>query len=649
MCGIVGFTGYSLDEPTLRKAVDSLHHRGPDGSGYYSNPNRSVGLGHARLAIIDLETGAQPIYARNRELVVVCNGEIYDFERTKDDLMSRGHKFYTKSDSEVILHLYMEYGMDFTEHLRGEFAFLLLDERNGRLLAVRDRFGIKPLFYHHEEGKFVFASEAKAIFATGCLQPKIDVVSVRNFLSGVIPDSIFEGIQVVSPGCMMEVDLSTGGSELYRYWDLNLPLDSEFDSDGDLDHHIRTVQKALEEAVRLRLRADVPVGVYLSGGIDSSVLAALMGKLHNGPLKAFTIAFPEDETFNEFRLAEQTAKRIGAEFHSVTCDRETMLANIEDSLWVSELPFFNFHGVGKFLLSRLASQHVKVVLTGEGSDELFLGYSAFQPLKSGMLRHLENRMKSGRIRKGPSVRNIERALGFLPLREYAGLLSPIGQKIVNRLFHADHRPEVSGRHPLDLLETRIMEPLGDAQSFARKVQFFWIKSILAPYILTILGDRQEMGHSLEGRTPFLDHHFFEKIARIPDGLKIREGIDKYVLREAFRGDVVKEVYNKGKWPYSAPPLRIENGSHLVLNSLIERHLSKEAIERSGIFDYKLISCCLKFAPFITFDCTLKRRLDQLLIFVLTIQLLDHLFVQEFNSNLNRSRCRSRNGSVPPNH
>ena len=181
MCGIVGFTGHTLEEDELQKAVDTLHHRGPDGSGIYIDPEIPAGLGHARLTVIDIETGDQPLYARNGDLVLVCNGEIYAFERLRDELIARGHNFYTRSDSEVILHLYMEYGMDFVHSLRGEFAFLLLDKSRNRLIAVRDRFGIKPLYFSESDGKCVFASEVKAIFATGCLQAKIDPIAVRDY------------------------------------------------------------------------------------------------------------------------------------------------------------------------------------------------------------------------------------------------------------------------------------------------------------------------------------------------------------------------------------------------------------------------------------------------------------------------------------
>ncbi len=632
MCGIVGFTGHALEEDELQKAVDTLHHRGPDGSGIYIEPEIPAGLGHARLTVIDIETGDQPLYARNGDLVLVCNGEIYAFERLRDELIALGHNFYTRSDSEVILHLYMEYGMDFVHSLRGEFAFLLLDKSRNRLIAVRDRFGIKPLYFSESDGKYVFASEVKAIFATGCLQAKIDPIAVRDYLCAIIPDCIFEGVKVVPPGCLMEVNLENGQHEIQQYWDLNLRHENESDDDRGFEHYANTVHDALDEAVELRLRADVPIGVYLSGGIDSSIIAASMARQHSGPLKAFTIIFPEDDNFNEFQRAKAMAEKIGAEFHSITCDHSTLLLNMEDCLWISEFPFLNFHGVGKFLLSRLAQQHVKVVLTGEGSDEIFLGYVFFQPGKGSISHQLENQLKKVKIHQDSHVRKIIDATGFLPLSEHAECFSWRRQLILRNLFHPRLRKRVSDSPPLNSLVRCIKRTQTDNRTNSGKIQYFWIKSFFANYILTILGDRQEMAHSIEGRTPFLDHSLFEIVGSIPERYKIYDGVDKYVLREAYKAEVTEAIYRREKWPFSAPPLWVKKGLYPRLDQLIDRYLCKSAIEKTGIFNFHMIRRCRLFTRLCFFDCDFKRRLNQVLIFVLTIQILDHLYIQNFATN-----------------
>ena len=634
MCGIVGFTGHNLGRARLGRAVRSLHHRGPDGFGIYIDPVESAGLGHARLSIIDPENGAQPLFARDGELVLVCNGEIYEFERLRNELKKLGHEFYTKSDSEVILHLYSEYGMDFVHYLRGEFSFLLLDKCKRRMIAVNDRFGIKPLFFHEEDGNFVFASETKAIFATGCLLPKIDVVAVRDFLSGVIPDSLFEGIQVVSPGCFLNVDLETGEHEMQRYWDLDLPTEEKQQSDPGpgIEENATVVRTAVDRAVKLRLRADVPVGVYLSGGMDSSVVAASMARQHSEPIKAFTIAFSDDENFNELKTAERMAEKIGAELHSVSCDHQSMLDHAEDCLWVAELPFHNLHCIGKFLLSRLAREHVKVVLTGEGADETFLGYICFQPEKGAITDQMGNRLKSKKFLRRSHIRKILAAIGFVPLHEHAELFSALHQRVINHVFHAVWRSNLVESHPL----TRLMRRLRPAQtvnrSTARKIQYFWIKSMLATYNLTIIGDRQEMAHSIEGRPPFLDHRLFERMRGIPDDQKIHNGIEKAVLREAFKEEITEEVYSNKKWPFSAPPLWLKKGVYRKLDRLLDRYLSKEAIAESGIFDYRMVRGLRFIERLLFFDSKLKRRLNELFTIVLTVQMLEQLYVQNFALN-----------------
>ncbi|MBI2433300.1 MAG: asparagine synthase (glutamine-hydrolyzing) [Candidatus Hydrogenedentes bacterium] len=624
MCGIVGWVGWPAEERPLRRAVDALRHRGPDGTGVFLDAAEAVGLGHARLSIIDLDTGAQPLYSEDQDLVLVCNGEIYDFERIREELIQQGHRFSTRSDSEVILHLYQEHGLDFVHHLRGEFAFLLYDRGEQKLLAVRDRFGIKPLFFNMQDGRYVFASEAKAIFATGFAAPKINVNALRDYLSGALPDSIFQGIGVVPPGCVLMVDLRRHSHEVRPYWDLDLPA-----APASPEQPIQSVREAVREAGRLRLRADVPVGVYLTGGIDSSIVAATVAQMHTGTLKAFNIAFPEDEAFDEYDLAKRTAEKIGAEFHTVTCDHEALLSNMEDCLWMTEFPFFNFHGVGKFLLSKLTREHVKVVLTGEGSDETFLGYVFFQPGTGSMADQITNRMKAERPPSKRLTRKTIEALGFLPLPEHAVSLSDRRQRLLRRLFHPRHVAAFQEYHPIDRVKERLNGAKTNGLSLARRRQYFWIKSMLAPYLLTMLGDRAELAHSVEGRTPFLDHHLFELARNVPDELKIKDGVEKYILREAFKDDLTPEVYARKKWPYSAPPLWMRRGQSKTLDQLLTRYMSREAIERSGIFNFRTLRALHWLTRIIPVDNAAKRALNSLFIFVLTVQILDHLYVQDF--------------------
>jgi len=634
MCGIVGYSGHTLDERALLRAVHSLRHRGPDGDGVYIGEGADVGLGHARLSIIDLQTGGQPLFSEERDVVLVCNGEIYDFERIHAELEGQGHRFSTRSDSEIIIHLYQEHGLRFVDHLRGEFAFLLHDARAQRLLAVRDRFGIKPLFFNKQGGAYLFASEAKAIFATGLLEPAIDPLAIRNYLSGVMPNSIFEHIDVVPPGCFLNVNLSTGSHETVRYWDLDLPPDGDTEGRGHHEH-VASVRESVEEAVRMRMRADVPVGVYLSGGIDSAIVAALAAKSRPGALKAFTISFPGSAEYDELAIARNMADKVGVELHAVSCSDEALLKDTEESLWVAELPFPNFHGVGKFMLSRLAREHVKVVLTGEGSDETFLGYAYFKPGRGGASDQIGGRVTPLRKLHARRARAIVDALGFVPLPEHVLTFSPWQQGRIRGLFTKSSRARLKSNHPLKQLVKGMDRAQTDGRSVARRIQYFSIKLILAPYLLTLLGDRAELSHSLEGRTPFLDHHVFENARAIPDQLKIRNGVEKYVLREAFKDELTEELYARKKWPYLAPPLWISKGRSPELDRMIAAYLSKEAIERCGIFSHRAVRRVLVLQRMIPFDCHLKRVLNIALTICLTVQILDAQYVQDFEGNLQK--------------
>ena len=630
MCGIFASVNHPLDESQVLHAVSSLRHRGPDGTGAYVDADRGVGLGHTRLSIIDLEGGAQPLFSEDGNVVLVCNGEIYDFERIRGELESLGHTFATRCDSEVIIHLYEEYGLGFTEYLRGEFAFVLYDKAQSRVIALRDRFGIKPLYVYESSGKYVFASEAKAIFASGLHAPAIDVVAVRNYVSGAMPDSIFEGVGVVPPGCAMDIDLQTGRHAVRTYWDLELPANTDAVDDA---RDFATVREAFDEAVRLRLRADVPVGVYLSGGIDSAIVAGTVAKYHDGPVKAFNIAFPDDEAFNEFELSKEMAEKIGAEFHSVTCTHDVLLDNVEDSLWVSEYPFFNFHGVGKYCLSQLAAEHVKVVLTGEGSDETFLGYLHFQPGTGAMSDQMSNKTKARKAPTGRRIRRLIDALGFVPIEEHVLTMSSWVQTVYRTIFHRRHAERLRMQPAIEALRERVSRAETDKLPLVRRIQYFGFKGMLAPYILATLGDRAEMGHSIEGRTPFLDHHLFDKARRMPDAVKIRDGVEKYVLREAFRERITASICDRKKWPYTAPPLCIRYGESATLDRLIDQYLSKDAIQRAGIFNYWFYLLLRFWSRVLFFDCRQKRRINILFAFYLTVQILDGLFVQDFAKNL----------------
>ena len=386
MCGIAAFfsSDKRISAERLKRATNTLHHRGPDSQGAWLSPNQRVGLGHARLSIIDLTTGDQPIANEDERIHIVVNGEFYDFERQRRELERRGHLFRTRSDSEIALHLYEEFGAHCVQQLRGEFAFVLWDEANQTLFAARDRFGIKPLYYAVHDDTLYLASEIKALFAAG-VPARWDHESFYQHATGpaMSDRTLFDGVHQVPPGHYLTA--TTNGMRILRYWEFNYPPADELGADTrDESAFVEEFAAVFEEAVRLRMRADVPVGCYLSGGLDSCAVLGFAARLSSSPIQAFTLTF-DQAAYDEGDIAREMAARAGANFHPIPIKQSDIADNFADAIWHSETLFSNGHGVSKYLLSRaVRDAGYKVVYTGEGSDEIFGGYVHF---RSDMLQH----------------------------------------------------------------------------------------------------------------------------------------------------------------------------------------------------------------------------------------------------------------------
>src|SRR5262245_54819307 len=380
MCGIVAM--YSARGPipadALERATLRLAHRGPDGRRTWLSDGRRVGLGHARLSIIDLATGDQPIASEDGTLRIVVNGEFYDFERTQCDLEGRGHRMRTRSDSEIALHLYEDYGTACLRHLRGEFAFALWDGANDMLFAARDRFGIKPLYYAIHRGTLHLASEIKALLAAGvpARWDRAAFFQANHFLGVPHDRTLFEGIHPVPPGHYL---LACGGQvRLIRYWDFDYPPAADGRQVASDAEYAERFRHALDEAVRHRLRADVPVGCYLSGGLDSCSVLGLAARHASQPIRAFTLTFDRAD-YDEGAIAREMAAHAGADFRPIPIRQADLADHFADAAWQAETLFINAHGVAKYLLSRaVRDAGYKVVLTGEGSDEILAGYAHFR-------------------------------------------------------------------------------------------------------------------------------------------------------------------------------------------------------------------------------------------------------------------------------
>jgi len=566
MCGIVAI--FSRERPVspdvLQRAVRALQHRGPDGERTWISPDGTVGLAHARLSIIDLQTGDQPIANEDESSRIIVNGEFYDYERVQRRLESDGHRLRTRSDSEIALHLYEDLGTQFVHRLRGEYALAIWDQRAGKLIAVRDRFGVKPLFYSVHGGVLYVASEMKALFAAGVparWDPEACYFSPRFCPPGRTP---FRGVRSVPPGCYLTADQN--GVALKQYWDIDYPRVDDSRRVRTEGEYIEGFRAVLDEAVRLRLRADVPVGCYLSGGIDSAAVLGLAALHRTDPIRAFTLRF-DHEHFDEGPVAEEMARKANADWVPVSASAQTLADNFSDAVFHAEAVCDNANFVGKYLLSRaVRDAGYKVVLTGEGSDELLGGYWYFRrdmslydaqgQNPSEIRQHLAKTRATDRGRFGLDDRLnssplTQRLLGFVPSM-FVWAFAKLAR--LEPLHRADYFAPFGhlDRASLLLNDLDVRGRLNE-RSAVHKSLYLWSKTALPDYILTLLGDRMEMAHSVEGRVPFLDHEVAEFLFDVPVNLKIRGSTEKYLLREATKDVLTDAVYRREKHPFVSPP------------------------------------------------------------------------------------------------
>ncbi len=558
MCGIAGLIGnnksYLADANEVHRMCQTLVHRGPDDEGIFAEG--PAGLGMRRLSIIDLSTGHQPIHNETRDIWVVFNGEIYNFPVLRRRLVERGHRFYTNTDTEVIVHAYEEYGPDCVQELHGMFAFALWDQTQQKLLLARDRFGKKPLYYAHSGGRFLFASEIKAMFAVAPELAAIDPEGVLSFFYfGYIPDPLtaFTQIRKLSPGHLLE--FSNGQTRIRKYWEL--PAHGVYEPRSE-EECLEEMEQRLTEAVRVRLVSDVPLGALLSGGVDSSTMVALMSRASSRKVQTFSIAFSSAD-FNEAGHARAVADKFGTEHHELLVDPQ-----IEETAHMLtrslEEPFADSSMVPTYHVCRLARQHVTVALAGDGGDELFAGYDRYRTYLRQRMLHLFPPGSGWLYRKfvHPRVPAEWRGRRFLynlalPRRErYLDGISILPACVRDRsifskdfLSWADKQPspyEMFNRH---LVNNPTSDPLSE-------VQYLDVKTYLAGDILTKV-DRMSMATSLEVRAPFLDHTFAEWVARLSPRWKMRNGQPKYILKKlAERLGVPREVIYRRKQGFSMP-------------------------------------------------------------------------------------------------
>lgn len=569
MCGLVAVWSDKkvICPEKWQASIASLGHRGPDAQAMWRSSDQKVTLGHTRLSIIDLATGDQPLISDEGRIVAVVNGEFYDFETIRKTLQKKGYRFKTQSDSEIIIGLYQEYGLECLQHLRGEFAFVLWDEQRKHLLLARDRFGIKPLYYSYHQETLYVASEIKSLKALGVPMQwdSQAALSLESMMYGQ-EKTCFANITALKPGHYKI--FQNGHAKEYKYWDFNFPTLNDPQSDASESELIKTCREKLERAVALRMRADVPVGCYLSGGVDSSAILGLMSQFSKNPVDAFTIAFT-DKLYDETKLATFTAQSLNANHHVVTVDQPQLAQYFQETIWHCETLLVNNHAVAKFILSRFVhNAGFKVVLTGEGSDETMAGYPAFredmllsaahdESINSAQLLNQlrqANKLSAGLLTSTQSGNNkftqVDKMLGFVPsmmraTAERAEILMGLRSGDFNTMCTAEDA-FVNALQTLPAQQLVNREPLNQSL-------YIYNKTMLPGFVLTLLGDRMEMAHSVEGRLPFLDHDLVDFLVNIPTKMKINGLTEKYILREATRDVLIDDVYNRHKHPFMAPP------------------------------------------------------------------------------------------------
>ena len=571
MCGIAAILApnEALNPELIKRALPVLKHRGPDEHNSWTAHHGHISLGHTRLSIIGLSNGRQPMSNETGDIWSVVNGEFYHFEQIRNELRAKGHQFRTDSDSEIALHLYEDMGTTFMRRLRGEFAVVLWDERRQSLTAVRDRFGIKPLYYANVNGKTYIASEIKALFALG-VRASWDREIMCGIHYGFVQRAgrtIFDGIYAIPPGHMLTI--TKGESKITRYWDFDYPpADSEANV-PTFSEAVQLLREKLVESVRLRLRSDVPVGVYLSGGIDSGAILGLASKLSKQPLRAFTLAFNHAE-YTEENIAREMAELAGAEFCPIKMISTDLAHHLEAAVIQGETLITNTHAVAKFLLSRVVHEAgYKVVLTGEGADEVFGGYAFF---KKDMILHntkgqdqkmiqlmLAELQRTNTVSRGLMLAEqqtkvsqpLVEALGFIPafLEAFFAIGAMIAD-VVNWDYFGNSKTQ---DHVHEMLRELDFEGQVRGREPVHQSMYLFSKTFFPNYVLTLLGDRMEMADSVEGRVPFLDHELVELAVKMPVAYKIKGLTEKYVLREAARDVLTDSLYKRQKHPFQAPP------------------------------------------------------------------------------------------------
>ncbi len=602
MCGIAGILTFTRNKPPeraeLAAMIARLHHRGPDGTGILIDG--AIGLAHTRLSIIDLAGGQQPIHNENATVQVVFNGEIFNYVELRQELIARGHQFYTQTDTEVIVHLYEEYGERFVDHLNGQFAIALWDTQQKCLVLARDRTGIRPLCYTEAAGRLIFASEAKALFALPDVRRAIDVQALAEtctYWSPLVPRSAFEGVSSLPPGHVMVI--ADGVRRMHCYWDWTFPdaADAGVSQNRTEADYAAELQELLIDSVRLQLRADVPVGAYLSGGLDSSIVTTIVRNFSDTPLRTFSLTF-DDAEFDESAYQKELVDYLGTEHTSIRCTRADIAAAFPRTILHTEAPIVRTAPAPLMMLSgHVREAGYKVVLTGEGADEVFGGYDLFKEAKirrfwarspnstsrprilERLYPYLKNSPMTGRAFTQAFFRD---GMEHVDQPFFAHIPRWTTTRRISQFFSGDVRTAIGNWDPYDAITATLPREMSRWKPMARD-QYIEAHTLMTGYLLCSQGDRVSMANSIEGRYPFLDHRLIEFANRLPPQLKLHGLTEKYLLKKSVRGLLPESIRTRTKQPYRAPDSQsfFNDGKSV---EYVAELMSASKISSAGYFD-----------------------------------------------------------------
>lgn len=639
MCGIAGIINYPLSgEPTyeyhLKRMLSVINHRGPDESGIYLSDK--VGLGSVRLSIVDLSTGQQPLSDESGNYWIVYNGEVFNYPELRKDLENKGVVFRTTSDTEVVVQMYAMYGAGCLKYFNGQFAFCIWDKIKQELFLARDRVGIRPLFYWTQNQSFAFCSEIKGIFTLDEVKRELDpesLAQVFTFWTTLTPNTPFKGIYELPPGHHMLV--KNGIVQIEKYWRMEFPSEAD-PNPADFSQKVEELEVLLKDAVRIRLRADVPVGAYLSGGLDSSITTAFIHEIDPGVLNTFSIGFKE-KAFDETAYQLECAKYFDTNHTAFECTSAEIAEQFENTIWHSEFPVLRTSPTPMYILSKkVRESNIKVVITGEGADEMLAGYNIFKEAKIRRFWAKEPESIS-------RPRLLSKLYPYLPMMKesnntalrmffgfkltetndplYSHLLRWHNTSRIRTYFSKSFTADSVNYNPVSSVYSSLPTNFMNYSDLA-KSQYLESSIFMSGYLLSSQGDRMAMGNSVEGRYPFLDYRLIEFSAKLPDRFKLNSLDEKFILKKMSSGKIPDSITKRSKQAYRAPIASsfFSPDAPTYINNI----LSNEVINEYGIFDSDKVQSLIGKIK----KSTIVSEMDQMAIAgILSTQLLYKLFIK----------------------